>query len=63
MNLSNLDEKASRLIQIGAIMDSLGISTVELAQKLKEHVEGCPGGRSCLERLIGEYKLREDACK
>ena len=56
MNTSNLDEKTARLIQIGSIMDSLGVNTVELAQKLKEHIEGCPGGRGCLEKLLAEDK-------
>lgn len=45
-------ENIERLTQIGAIFDSIGISTVELAQKLKEHLEGCPGGVSCLQNII-----------
>jgi hypothetical protein len=37
--LSNSDEKTLTLIQIGTIMDGLDISTIELSQKLKEHIE------------------------
>ncbi|MGY0372002.1 hypothetical protein [Clostridium sp. JNZ J1-5] len=48
------DDDKERLSQIGAIMDSIGITTVELAEKLKEHVVGCPGGRGCIEKLMNE---------
>lgn len=41
-----------RLAQIGLVMESIGITTVELAEKLKEHVEGCPGGKKCIEGLL-----------
>lgn len=43
-----------RLIGIGSVMDSIGITTVELAEKLKAHVENCPGGRKCIEELLTE---------
>jgi hypothetical protein len=56
MTFENMDEKTLRLAEIGAVMDSIGVSTVELAQKLKEHLEGCTGGRGCLEKLIIENK-------
>jgi hypothetical protein len=49
-------ERIERLIQIGSIMEGIGINTIELAEKLKEHVEGCPGGRGCVERLIAAAK-------
>lgn len=48
------DTDKERLSQIGAIMDSIGITTVELAEKLKEHVVGCPGGRGCIDKLLSE---------
>jgi hypothetical protein len=41
-----------RLAQIGLVMESVGISTVELAEKLKAHVAGCPGGQKCIEALL-----------
>lgn len=48
------DTDKERLSQIGAIMDSIGITTVELAERLKEHVVSCPGGKGCIEKLINE---------
>lgn len=32
-------------------MEGVGINTVELAEKLKAHVAGCPGGQKCIEAL------------
>lgn len=46
------DEKTERLIQIGSIFESIGITTVEIAEKIKDHIENCPGGKSCIEKLI-----------
>ncbi|MGE5626673.1 MAG: hypothetical protein ACM3X7_00990 [Solirubrobacterales bacterium] len=43
-----------RLAKIGLVMDGIGISTVELAEKLKAHVEGCPSGKKCIEQLLGD---------
>lgn len=43
-----------RLAKIGLVMDSIGISTVELAEKLKAHVASCPGGQKCIEQLLGD---------
>lgn len=48
------DMDKERLAQIGAVMESIGITTVELAEKLKEHVSGCPGGSSCIEKLLNK---------
>lgn len=52
MNIESIEEKTERLLSIGLIMDSIGISTVELAEKLKEHIQCCPGGRDCLQKLL-----------
>jgi len=41
-----------RLAQIGLVMESVGISTVELAEKLKAHVASCPGGQKCIQALL-----------
>jgi hypothetical protein len=46
------DERTERLIQIGSIFESIGITTVEIAEKIKDHIENCPGGKSCIEKLI-----------
>lgn len=56
MSIENNEARIERLIKIGSIMESIGINTVELAEKLKEHVQGCPGGRGCVERLIAAAK-------
>lgn len=52
MALEVNDEEVKRLAKIGAVMDSIGISTVELAERLKEHVSGCPGGKNCITKLL-----------
>lgn len=41
-----------RLAQIGLVMESVGISTIELAEKLKAHVASCTGGQKCIEVLL-----------
>ena len=41
-----------RLAQVGLIMESMGITTVQLAEKLKEHLVNCPGGKKCIEKLL-----------
>lgn len=46
------DERIERLIKIGTIFESIGINSVELAESVKEHIEGCQGGKACLEKLI-----------
>lgn len=46
------DERTQRLIEIGSIFESMGINTVEIAEKIKNHIENCPGGKSCIENLI-----------
>jgi hypothetical protein len=30
----------------------MGVDTVDLAKNIKNHIEGCPGGKSCIEKLI-----------
>jgi hypothetical protein len=46
------DEEIKRLVQMGKILESIGITSIEQAQKLKEHLTGCPGGMKCLEKLL-----------
>jgi hypothetical protein len=50
----NSKNDLERLTEIGTIMDSIGITTVELAEKLKAHVINCPGGKKCIEQLLNE---------
>lgn len=52
MNYKIEDERTERLIQIGSIFEGIGITTVEIAEKIKDHIENCPGGKSCIEKLI-----------
>lgn len=56
MNYKMEDERIERLVQIGSIFDSIGVSTVEIAEKIKEHIEGCPGGKACIEKILSENK-------
>ena len=46
------DSDIERLAQIGSVMDSIGISTVELAERLKAHVANCAGGKKCIQELL-----------
>lgn len=48
------DEKAKLLLEIGAIFESMGVNSVELAESIKEHIQNCPGGKACLEKLISK---------
>ena len=52
MNHRLEEERIERLIQIGSIFDNIGINTVEIAEKIKDHIENCPGGKACIEKLI-----------
>lgn len=49
-------ERTRRLIQIGAIMDSMGINTIELAEKFKNHFENNDKSKEWLEKLIQSNK-------
>jgi hypothetical protein len=53
-NIEQTSEKTQRLIEIGSIFESMGINTVETAMKLKEHLEGCPGGQKCIVNIISK---------
>jgi len=46
--------RIKRLIRIGIIFESIGINSVELAESVKEHIENCPGGKACLEKIISK---------
>lgn len=39
------EEDLKRLAEIGAVFDSIGVSTVELAERFKEHIIVCPRGK------------------
>ena len=43
-----------RLIEIGIIFDSMGVTTLELAENVKEHLQNCPGGKACIESLLNK---------
>lgn len=53
-NEENISDNSRRLIEIGAIFDSIGVTTLELAEHLKEHLQNCPGGKTCLENLLNK---------
>lgn len=50
-------ERIERLIKIGSIFESIGVNSVELAESIKEHIENCPGGKACLEKLISKKNI------
>ena len=52
------DERVKRLIEIGTIFESIGIDSVELAERIKEHIENCPGGKACLENLMSKNIIK-----
>lgn len=52
------DERVKRLIQIGTIFESIGVNSVELAESIKKHIESCPGGKSCLEKLVSKKDIQ-----
>ena len=54
MNHRLEEERIERLIKIGSIFDNIGINTVEIAERIKDHIENCPGGKACIEKLITE---------
>lgn len=43
-----------RLMEIGAIFYNMGITTIEKAIKLRDHLANCSGGKHCLEKLLKE---------
>ena len=43
-----------RLIEIGSIFDSMGVTTLELAENLKDHLQNCAGGKACIETLLNK---------
>ena len=46
--------RTRRLIQIGAIIDSMGINDVELANKFKEYFQNTQKSKAWLENFIKE---------
>lgn len=55
MNMKNkMDANGSELPlkEIGAVFHGIGITTVELAVALRDHLTACSGGKACLEKLI-----------
>lgn len=46
--------RTRRLIQIGAIIESMGINDIELANKFKDYFENTPKSKAWLENFIKE---------
>lgn len=53
-------ERTRRLIQIGAIMDSMGISTIEIAEKFKINYQENDKAREWLNNFIKENNKIND---
>lgn len=48
--------RTRRLIQIGAILDSMGIDNIELADKFKSYFQDNDKSKAWLEKFIDENK-------
>jgi DeoR/GlpR family transcriptional regulator of sugar metabolism len=53
-NKENISAAAKRLIEIGSIFDDMGITTLELAEQLRDHLQNCTGGKGCIEALLNK---------
>ena len=53
-NEENISANTRRLIEIGSIFDSMGVTTIKLAESLIDHVQNCPGGKACIEALLNK---------
>lgn len=51
--------RTRRLIQIGAIIDSIGINFVELADILKNHFENNEKSKAWLQNLISNHQPKD----
>lgn len=51
-----MNESEKRLKEIGEVFDGMGITTVESAVILRDHLTACPGGKACLEKLISRIQ-------
>jgi len=54
-------ERTRRLIQIGAIMDNMGIDTIEKAELLKTNITNKPKAKEWFEKLFTENKEIEES--
>jgi hypothetical protein len=53
-NEETINANNRRLIEIGSIFDSMGVTTLELAEYLRNHLQNCPGGKGCIETLLNK---------
>jgi hypothetical protein len=53
-NEENISANTRRLVEIGSIFDSMGVTTLELAEYLRDHLQNCPGGKGCIETLLNK---------
>lgn len=53
-NEENISVNTRRLVEIGSIFDSMGVTTLELAEYLRDHLQNCPGGKDCIETLLNK---------
>ena len=54
-------ERTRRLIQIGAIMDNIGIDTIEKAELLKANITNNPKAKEWFEKLFTENQKIEES--
>ena len=53
-NKETISTNDRRLIEIGSIFDSMGVTTLELAEYLRDHLQNCSGGKACIETLLNK---------
>lgn len=53
-------ERTRRLIQIGAIMDSMGINNIELAERFKDYFMNTPKSKQWLDNFITGDSSKEN---
>jgi hypothetical protein len=56
-------ERTRRLIQVGAIMDSLGIDNIELAEQFKNHFVTNQKSKEWLDKFISNHSSKEGDLK
>jgi ribosomal 30S subunit maturation factor RimM len=52
-------ERTRRLIQIGAIMDNMGIDNIEIAEKFKNYFINTPKSKEWLDKFIIDEKSKD----
>lgn len=52
--------RTRRLIQIGAIMDSIGIDNIVTAERFKDYITNTPKSKEWLDKFITNYNSKQN---